>query len=152
MRCRTREEAQWAVARAERVFREAWGVVRHLQKTRLVPVSHDFEYLGSQVKQGTGHRLPASTRRSRSNPQNRSAIPLETSVSRVREQIRHLTQWKAPLTVGEVIERINPVLREWGTFDRKADVRRLSPRLNRWMAPRIDAFLAKHWRNSMGRP
>ena len=144
--CQTREEAQRALARAERFLREELGVELHPQKTRVVHVSQGFEFLGYKVKQGTGHRLPASKRRRRVNPQNLYAIPREKSVKRFQEQIRALTRRKAPLKLREVIERINPVMRGWGHFYRKADVRRLFPRRDRGIEPRLYAFLAKRWR------
>ena len=77
--------------------------------------------------------------------------PREKSVQRFQEQIRSLTRRKAPLKLREVIERINPVIRGWGHFYRKADVKRLFHRLDRWIEPRIYSFLAKHWRNPMWR-
>jgi len=66
--CRTRAEAQRAMAIAERFLREEWGVGRQPQKTRIVQVSQGFEFLGYQVKQGAGHRRPAHKRRGRANP------------------------------------------------------------------------------------
>jgi RNA-directed DNA polymerase len=51
----------------------------------------------------------------------------------------------------EVIERINPVIRGWGTFYRKATVRRLFHQLDGWIERRIYSFLAKRWRNAMWR-
>jgi RNA-directed DNA polymerase len=149
--CQTREEAPRALAVAERFLREALGVERHPQKTRVVHVSQGFEFLGYKVKQGAGHRLPAHKRRGRSNPQNLYAIPREKSVKRFLEQIRALTQRKVPIRLRELIERINPVIRGWGHFYRKADVRRLFHRLDRWIEHRIYSFLAKRWRNPMGR-
>jgi RNA-directed DNA polymerase len=149
--CQTREEAQRALAVAERFLREAWGVELHPQKTRVVHVSQGFEFLGYKVKQGAGHRLSAHKRRGRSNPQNLYAIPREKSVKRFLEQIRALTQRKVPIRLRELIERINPVIRGWGHVSRKADVRRLFHRLDRWIEPRIDSCLAKRWRNPMWR-
>jgi group II intron reverse transcriptase/maturase len=149
--CQTREEAQRALAIAARFLREELGVELHAQKTRIVHVSQGFEFLGYKVKQGTGHRLPASKRRGRPHPQNLYAIPREKSVQRFQEQIRSLTRRKAPLKLREVIERINPVIRGWGHFYRKADVKRLFHRLDRWIEHRIYSFLAKHWRNPMWR-
>jgi RNA-directed DNA polymerase len=149
--CQTREEAQRALAIATQVLREELGVELHPQKTRIVHVSQGFEFLGYKVKQGTGHRLPASKRRGRSHPQNLYAIPREKSVQRFQEQIRALTRRKAPLKLRAVIERINPVIRGWGHFYRKADVRRLFHRLDRWIEHRIYSFLAKRWRNPMWR-
>jgi RNA-directed DNA polymerase len=106
---------------------------------------------GLQGEVGTGHRLPAHRRRARSNPHNLYAVPREKSVNRFRDQIRSLTRRKAPLTAREVIERINPVIRGWGTFYRKADVRRLFHWLDGWIERRIYAFLAKRWHNTMWR-
>jgi RNA-directed DNA polymerase len=149
--CQTREEAQRALAVAERFLREALGVELHPQKTRVVHVSQGLEFLGYKVKQGAGHRLPAHKRRGRSNPQNLYAIPREKSVQRFQEQIRTLTRRKVPIKLRALIERINPVIRGWGHVYRKADVRRLFHRLDRWIEHRIYSFLAKRWRNPMWR-
>jgi RNA-directed DNA polymerase len=149
--CQTRAEARRALAVAERFLREELGVELHPQKTRIVHVSQGFEFLGYKVKQGTGFRLPAHRRRGRSNPRNLYAVPREKSVKRFQEQIRALTRRKAPLKLREVIERINPVIRGWGHFYRKADVRRLFHRLDGWVERRIYSFLAKRWRNPMWR-
>jgi hypothetical protein len=149
--CQTREEAQRARAVAGRFLREELGVERHPQKTRIVHISQGFEFLGYTVKQGAGHRLPAHKRRGRAHPHNLYAIPREKSVQRFKDQIRALTRRKAPLTRREVIERIHPVMRGWGNFYRKADVRRLFHRLDGWIERRIDSFLAKRWRNPLWR-
>lgn len=149
--CQTRAEARRALAVAERFLREELGVELHPQKTRIVHVSQGFEFLGYKVKQGTGFRLPAHRRRGRSNPRNLYAVPREKSVQRFQDQIRALTRRKAPLKLREVIERINPVIRGWGHFYRKADVRRLFHRLDGWVERRIYSFLAKRWRNPMWR-
>jgi RNA-directed DNA polymerase len=149
--CQTREGARRARAVAERFLREELGVELHPQKTRLVHSSQGFEFLGYKVKQGAGHRLPAQKRRGRANPHNLYAIPREKSVQRFKDQIRALTRRKAPLTLREGIERINPVMRGWGHFYRKADVRRLFHRLEGWIERRLYAFLAKRWRNPLWR-
>ena len=149
--CQTRAEARRALAVAERFLREELGVELHPQKTRIVHVSQGFEFLGYKVKQGTGFRLPAHRRRGRSNPRNLYAVPREKSVQRFQDQIRALTRRKAPLKLREVIERINPVIRGWGHFYRKADVRRLFHRLDGGVERRIYSFLAKRWRNPMWR-
>jgi RNA-directed DNA polymerase len=150
--CQTREEAQRALALAERFLREELGVERHPQKTRIVHVSQGVECLGYKVKRGSGFRLPAHKRRSRTHPQGLYALPREKSVKRFQEQIRALTRRKAPLRLREVIARIKPVIRGWGHFYRQADVRRLFHRLAGWIEHRRYSFLAKRWRNPMGRP
>ncbi len=149
--CETQEEAQRALAFARRFLREELGVELHPQKTRIVHISHGFEFLGYKVKQGKGLRLAAQRRTSRAHPQNLYAVPREKSVTRFKEQIRGLTQRKAPLKLRAMIERMNPVIRGWGTFYRKAHVRRLFHQLDRWIEHRLYSFLAKRWRNMMWR-
>ena len=149
--CRTRGEAQRALAYADRFLREELGVEPHPDKTRIVHVRQGFEFLGYKVKRGKGYRLPEKKRRVGSNPQNLYAIPREKSVKRFQEQIRHLTRRKTPVTVQEMIDRLNPVIRGWGNFYRKAHVRKQFNRLDRWIVQRIYSFLAKRWRNTIYR-
>ncbi|MGH8624871.1 MAG: reverse transcriptase domain-containing protein [Gammaproteobacteria bacterium] len=149
--CETREEAERALRFAERFLREELGVSLHPQKTRIVHVWHGFEFLGYKVQRGKGFKLPACRRQNRPNPQNVYVIPREKSVRRFRNQIRSLTRRRAPLTLRELIERINPVIRGWGHYYRKAHVRRLFNRLDRWLERRLYSFLAKRWRNGKWR-
>jgi group II intron reverse transcriptase/maturase len=148
---RTSEEAWRALAIAERFLREELGVRLHPQKTRIVHVKQGFEFLGYKVKRGKGYRLPEHKRRIRSNLQNLYVVPREKSVKRFQDQIRSLTRRKAPVKLRELIDRIIPVIRGWGVFYRKAQVRRLFNRLDRWIERRIYSFLAKRWRNTMWR-
>ena len=95
--------------------------------------------------------MPTHRRRSRSSPRPLDAGPREQSGQRFQEQIRALTRRQAPRQLREGIERITPALRGWGYFSRQAEVRRLFPRLAGWVARRRASFLAKRWRNPMGR-
>jgi group II intron reverse transcriptase/maturase len=149
--CETRAEARRALAFAERFLREELGVTLHPQKTRIVQIGHGFEFLGYKVKPGKGLRWAAHKRRSHANLRNLSAVPREKSVKRFKDQIRPLTRRKAPRKRRAMIEPINPVLRGWGTFYRKAQVRRLCPQLDRWIEPRLYSFRAKRWRNARWR-
>jgi RNA-directed DNA polymerase len=149
--CRTKQEAERALAFAERSLRDELGVHLNDRKTRVVHISHGFEFLGYKVKKGRGHRLSAGKRRTKINPYNLYAVPREKSVKRLKDQIRTLTRRKTPITLQELIDRINPVIRGWGNFYRKAHVRLLFNRLDRWIERRIYSFLAKRWRNTMWR-
>jgi RNA-directed DNA polymerase len=141
--CRTKAAAPGAVAGAERWLREAWGVALHPQQTRIVHVRQGCECLGDKVKRGTGVRLPAQKRRRQANPHALDALPRPKAVTRSQERIRHLTRRKAPIARRALLDRINPVIRGWGTYYRKAQVRQRFNRLARWMARRLDSFLAK---------
>jgi group II intron reverse transcriptase/maturase len=149
--CNTKAEAYRAIAFARRFLKEELGVELHPTKTRVVHVRQGFEFLGYKVKRGKGYRLPANKRRVISNPYDLYAIPREKSVKRFRDQIRKLTRRKAPLKLQEVIDQINPVIRGWGNYYRKAQVRYLFNKLDRWIVRRLYSFLAKRWRNAMWR-
>jgi group II intron reverse transcriptase/maturase len=149
--CKTRQEAERALARATRFLQDVLGVEVHPQKTRIVHINHGVEFLGYKVKRGRGSRLPAAKRQSRANLQNLYAVPRQKSVKRFQEQIRALTRRKAPLSLQEMITQINPVIRGWGTFYRKAHIRLLFNRLDRWIERRLYSFLAKRWRNGKWR-
>jgi group II intron reverse transcriptase/maturase len=149
--CKTRTEAQQALAYAERFLCEVLGVHLHPEKTRVVHVQHGFEFLGYKVKQGKGHSLPRHKRRTGSNRMNLYAIPRAKSVARFKDRIRALTRRNTPIPLAELILRINPVIRGWGQYFRKAHVRVFFNRLDRWIERRLYAFLAKKWRNGMWR-
>ena len=149
--CRTKKEAEQALAFAERFLRDELGVQLNAQKTRVVHISHGFEFLGYKVKKGRGYKLSAQKRRTKANPYNLYAVPREKSVKSFKDQIRNLTRRKTPITLQELVDRINPVIRGWGNFYRKAHVRLLFNRLDRWIERRIYSFLAKRWRNAMWR-
>src|SRR3954449_12642803 len=73
--CKTRQEAEAALALADRFLRETLGISLHPEKTRIVHVDHGFEFLGYKVKQGPGLRLPAYKRKTVTNPHNLYAVP-----------------------------------------------------------------------------
>ena len=51
------------------------------------------------------------------------------------------------LSTRQLIDRINPVLRGWGNYYRKANGRKLFNRLGRWIERRIWSHRRKRWRN-----
>ena len=150
--CTTRAEAERALHFAERYLREELGVALHREKTRIVHVRQGFEFLGYKIQRGKGFKLPAGKRQQkRSNRMNLYVIPREKSVERFRDQIRSLTRRKAPITLRTLLDQVNPVIRGWGNYYRKGNVRRLFHRLDGWIVRRLYSFLAKRWRNTMWR-
>ena len=149
--CRSRKEAEAALTFAQAFLKEELGVDLHPGKTRIVHVNHGFEFLGYKVKRGKGLRIAAQKRSAPTNPQNLYAMPRAKSVRRFRDQIRNLTRRKAPVTLREMIEAINPIIRGWGNYFKKANVRVLFRQLDGWIERRLWSFLAKRWRNSKWR-
>ena len=52
--CRTRAEAESALARAEKILGQL-GVALNPAKTRIVHVAHGFEFLGFKIQRGKGN-------------------------------------------------------------------------------------------------
>ena len=144
--CESAVEARAAVAAALRVLNEL-DVQLHPQKTRIVTVRQEFEFLGYKIKRGKQLRLPPGKIRSGAQSGELYAIPREKSVRRFMDQVRALTRRRVPLKTKELIEELNPVLRGWGHHYKRAHVRKLFHRLDGWIVRRIRSHRFKRWRN-----
>jgi RNA-directed DNA polymerase len=143
--CKSAAEARAAVAAAQRILNEL-GVQLHPQKTRIVHVEHGFEFLGYKIKRGKRLRLPPGKIRSGAQSGALYAFPREKSIRRFMDQVRQCTRRRVPLKTRELIEQLNPVLRGWGHYYKRAHVRLLFNRLDRWIVRRIWSHRLKHWR------
>ena len=144
--CKSVAEARAAVAAALQILKQL-GVVLHPQKTRIVHVQHGFEFLGYKIKRGKALRLPASKIRSQVRSGGLYAYPREKSVGRFKDQVRQRTQRRVPLRTRELIAELNPVLRGWGEYYKRAHVRKLFHQLDGWVRRRIWSHRFKRWRN-----
>jgi group II intron reverse transcriptase/maturase len=143
--CTSAAEARAAIAAAQRILTEL-GVQMHPQKTRIVHVRHGFEFLGYKIKRGRQLSLPANKIRSGARSGELYAFPREKSVQRFMDQVRQRTQRRVPLNTEELVDWINPVLRGWGNYFKRAHVRKLFNRLDRWVVRRIWSHRFKRWR------
>jgi RNA-directed DNA polymerase len=144
--CRSAAEARAAIIAAGKILKEL-GVELHPQKTRIVHIAHGFEFLGYKIKRGKQLSLPADKIRSRARSGALYAFPKEKSIRRFMDQVRARTRRRIPLRTRELIEELNPLLRGWGEYYKKAHVRKLFNRLNRWIVRRIWSHRFKRWRN-----
>jgi group II intron reverse transcriptase/maturase len=144
--CKSVAEARAAVAAALRILKQL-GVVLHPQKTRIVHVQHGFEFLGYKIKRGKALRLPASMIRSQARSGALYAYPREKSIGRFKDQVRQRTKRRVPLRTRELIAELNPVLRGWGEYYKRAHVRKLFHQLDGWVRRRIWSHRFKRWRN-----
>ena len=148
MTCRTRAEAQSALAQATKILGKL-GVTLNREKTRIVHIAQGFEFLGFKIGRGKG-RLKLSRDRitSKLNRHNLYAIPTQKSLDRFKDQIRALTQRRTPLRMGELIKTINPIIRGWGNYYCRSQVRKRFHQLDGWIVRRLWSHRAKRWRNS----
>ena len=143
--CASAAQARAAVAAAQRILSEL-GVQLHPQKTRIVHVRYGFEFLGYKIKRGGQLDLPTGKIRSAARSGALYAYPREKSIRRFMDRVRSLTQRRVPLKTDALIEQLNPMLRGWGEYFKRAHVRRIFNRLDRWVVRRIWSHRFKRWR------
>jgi RNA-directed DNA polymerase len=143
--CRSGPEARAALNTAARILKEL-GVQLNPQKTRIVHVRYGFEFLGYRIKRGGGLQLPSSKIRSGAKPGALYAYPREKSIRRFMDQVRQRTRRRVPLKTEQLIAELNPLLRGWGEYYKRAHIRLLFNRLDRWVVRRIWSHRFKRWR------
>src|SRR5256886_14672827 len=63
------------------------------------------------------------------------------------DRVRQRTNRKLPLKTKELISVLNPLLRWWADYYKRAHVRKLFHRLDGWIVRRIRSHRYKRWRN-----
>ena len=144
--CKSAAEARAALAAATRVL-EQLGVRLNPQKTRIVHVRQGFDFLGYRIVRTKGKcKLPSSRIRSKLHPKGMIAYPTEKSIRRFRDRVRALTRRCAPLKTKDLIKELNPTLRGWGEYYKRAHVRTLFHKLDGWIVRRIWSHRFRRWR------
>lgn len=144
--CKTQVEAAQALREARAILKSL-GLTLHSEKTKITHIKWRFEFLGYKLKQGKGLSLP----REKIKKQPKIIIyayPTDKSIRRFMDTIRSRTHRRIPLTIYQLLEFINPVMRGWGNYYRKAHARKLFNRLQRWIHRRIWSHRTKKWRNA----
>src|ERR1700682_4695317 len=144
--CASAAEARAAIAAALRILSEL-GVQLHPQKTRVVHIQRGFEFLGYLVRRGRQLKLPPSKIVTGAKSGGLYAYPREKSIQRFKDRVRQLTRRGVPLKTEDLIEQLNPVLRGWGHYYKRAHVRTLFNKLDNWIERRIWSHRYKCWRN-----
>jgi hypothetical protein len=145
--CKSAAEARAAIDAAGRILKQL-GVELHPQKTRIVHVRYGFEFLGYMIKRGKKLYLPATKIRSQVRSGGLYAYPREKSIRRFKDEVRQRTKRRASLATEQLIEALNPLLRGWGEYYKRAHVRKLFNQLDRWTVRRIWSHRFKRWRNT----
>jgi group II intron reverse transcriptase/maturase len=138
--CTSRREAERALASARTVLEGELGLRVHPDKTRIVHVAQGFEFLGYKIKQGKG-RLQY-----RQGGPDLYAYPRDRTIERFKQRVRHITTRRNPKKLDGLLDELNPVIRGWGNYFRRAHVRRLFHRLDGWILRRIWSWRYKRWR------
>lgn len=129
---KTRREAEESLDLARQVLGKL-GLQIHPNKTRITSIKWGFEFLGYKLKQGKGLKLSHEKITSKRNAQNIYAYPKDKSIEKFMNNIRERNRRRLPLTMKALIDYISPVIRGWGNYFRKANVRKLFNKLDRWI-------------------
>ncbi len=140
--CRSRAEAERALASARAVLEGDLKLQVHPEKTRVVHISQGFEFLGYKI--GRGRRGLSY----KAGGPGLYAIPRQRSVERFKDKVRAVTRRRGHRTLRQMLDELNLVVRGWGMYYRRAHVRRLFYRLNSWIIRRVWSFRYRRWRNA----
>ena len=144
--CKSAAEARAALVAATRIL-ERLGVRLNPQKTRIVHVQQGFDFLGYRiVRTGGNSKLPHSMIQ-RWNRKGLIAYPTRKSIRRFRDRVRMLTRRSAPRKTAQLIKELNPTLRGWADYYKRAHVRTLFHKLDGWIVRRIWSHRFCRWRS-----
>ncbi len=144
--CRSRAEANHALTTARKILAQL-GVKLNMQKTRIVSIRTGFDFLGFRIGKSKGNfRLPKAKIKAKLNKDGLFAIPTKKVVDRFKEGVRQRTKRTKPQNIVEMIEQLNPLIRGWGNYLGRANVRKLFNRLDNWIIRRVWSQHFKKWR------
>jgi SAM-dependent methyltransferase len=119
--------------------------------TFAVPIAMDFSKvrrISCRPKVKDSPLVPESKIRSQARQDALYAYPKEKSIRRFMDQVRQRTKRGRPLRTKELIAELNPLLRGWGEYYKRAQVRKLFQRLDGWIRRRIWSHRYRRWRNA----
>jgi RNA-directed DNA polymerase len=121
--CRTQEEAEQALAYL-RQWAEVAALTVHPTKTRIVNVEHEgFDFLGWHFR-------------------GRKKWPRQRSLQKLHDKLRPLTGRSSGRSLGEIVAKVNPILRGWYGYFRDSHPTSLSGP-DGWLRRRLRALLRK---------
>ena len=79
------------------------------------------------------------------NPKGLIAYPTRKSIRRFRDRVRMLTRRSAQRRTAALIKELNPTLRGWAEYYKRAHVRTLFHKLDGWIVRRIWLHRFRRW-------
>ena len=116
------------------------GLKLHPKKTRVVRAEDGFDFLGVHFQ-----RCPVRIKNAKAR--NYCALwPSDRSMTRIKGRIKEVIGRRYSLSLEELIEELNPVLRGWDNYQRKAmSARKRVRKLNGYVRDRLRIFLKRKY-------
>jgi RNA-directed DNA polymerase len=125
--CGTREEAEGAMQEVVRYLEDELRLNINKGKSRVVDFDREsFEFLG-YVFYG------------------RFLRPKDRKIAELKDEIRRLTRRQQPVTLQEIVNRLNSTLRGWAQYFCLGHIRSKTRDLDDWIRHRLRAFIKKRW-------
>jgi len=116
------------------------GLELHPDKTRVVRAEDGFDFLGVHF------RLCSVQTKKGKRRQYCAIWPSDRSIKRIKERIKKVVGRRYSLSLEELIEELNPVLRGWDNYQRKAlSARKRVRKLNGFVRNRLRIFLKRKY-------
>jgi group II intron reverse transcriptase/maturase len=116
------------------------GLELHPQKTRVVEAKDGFDFLGVHIRM-CRVRKPKAKRK-----YSARIWPSKPSQQRIKQKVRDVIGRRYGRTLEEMIKELNPVLRGWCNYHRRAGAeRRTLRKLNRFVRERLRIFLKRKY-------
>jgi Group II intron, maturase-specific domain len=116
-------------------------------KTRIIHVQQGFDFLGYRIVRGVGKSKLPRTVIQRWNSKGLIACPTRKSIRRFRDRVRMLTRRSAPRKTAQLIKELNPALRGWVEYYKRAHVRTPFHKLDGWIVRRLWSHRFCRWRS-----
>jgi group II intron reverse transcriptase/maturase len=134
-----RRDGKKVVRQVERMLGRL-GLKLHPEKTRVVRAEDGFDFLGI-------HFQRCSVRMKNAKEQSYCALwPSDRSMKRIKERIKKVIGRRYSLSLEEMIKELNPVLRGWDNYQRKAmSARKRVLKLDGFVRDRLRIFLKRKY-------
>ena len=122
--CKLERKAERALEVAKQILEGQLKLTMHPEKTRIIHFRDGFDFLGCRFR-------------------GRYVTPKAKSLKKFKDRVRELTARQRGKNLKQVLEELVPVVRGWGNYHRRYNVKTLFVRLDEWMRMRLRAFLEK---------
>jgi group II intron reverse transcriptase/maturase len=123
--CKTEDEAKRALESAKGILSNELKLTLSPNKTRIVHSDTGFDFLGYHFEKG-------------------GKGPKEAAILKFKDKVRERTRRTLPMSLLQVIEWLNPLIRGWGAYFSLITRKSHFDELDHWIKVRLRCFKAKH--------
>lgn len=122
--CKLERKAERALEVSKEILEGKLKLTLHPEKTRIVHIRDGFDFLGFRFR-------------------GRYQGPRAKTLSSFKDRVRQITRRQQGKNLMQVVKALNPVIRGWGNYQRRGNVKTLYGRLDEWIRMRLRAFKEK---------